>query len=242
MRLNFIIIFLFISSFSFSQVQNSLLFTRVLAELSLKENEIHKELVVDKILPYSTDKTVFVIPKYNTNEKDEFGHYFYEFDAYILLVENKSGKILNKFYESNAWTSDAINLLSIEIDTSLYLLNEQTRAFGIRINYTGSSRPNPYSRTDLSLFITKNNELKRILKDFSMNNFIGEWDTICSGEFEDLTSFINIDKTKNNGFYNIIVKQKIKKTQNIPTKGDCIEKVKSIQKSKTLKYNGEIYH
>lgn len=199
------------------------------------------DFITDKILPFSSEKTFFVIPKYRTNEKDEYGFYFYEFDAYLIIADNKKGIILNKFFEPNAWTSDAINLVNIEIDTGLYKLNETTRAIGIRVNYSGSSRPNPYYQTDLSLFIAQNSELKKILQDFPISEFHGEWDTNCRREFEDVKSFINIDKTKSNGFYDLIVKSKTKKTKNIPTDNDCIEKVKTYQNFRKLKFNGTKY-
>ncbi|MDY3537601.1 hypothetical protein PG275_06225 [Riemerella anatipestifer] len=243
-RLKFIFLlnFLFISIFSFSQVKDTVLLDKVLKELKLDESEIHMELVADKILPFSVDKTFFVIPKYRTKEKDEYGFYFYEFDVYVIIADNKNGKVLTKFYEPNAWTSDAINLNNISIDTGLYNLNKKTRAVGIRVNYTGSSRPNPYNQTDLSLFITENDKLKRVLKNFTISDFHGEWDTNCSGEFEEVNSNIDIGKTMNNGLYNLIIKSKIKKIRNIPTNNDCVEKIKTHQRVKNLKFNGIEYH
>lgn len=216
---------------------------KVLAELQLKENEVHIDLLVDKVLPYSKGKTVIVIPKYRSIEESYDGHYLYEFDALIVVVENKSGKILNKFYESNAWYSDAITLESIEIDTGLYLLNEQTRAFGIRINLQASSRVSPYSLTKLSLFIPEDNQLKRVLKNYPVKTYTGEWDMNCRGEFETTTSYIDIGKTKSNGLYNLIIKTKTNIIQNIPTEddSDCMEESRNSQQVTTLEYNGETY-
>ena len=237
----FLLPFLLIPFSLFSQVKDTILLNKILKELKLNENEIHMELVTDKILPNSTDKTFFIIPKYRTNEKDENGFYFYEFDAILIIADNKNGKILNRFYESNAWTSDAINLTSLSIDTGLYNLNKKTRAIGIRVNYSGSSRPNPYNQTDLSLFITENEKLKRILKDFPISEFHGEWDTNCSGEFEEVISNIDIGKTMNNGFYDLIIKSKTKKSQNILSNNDCTEKIKTYQSFKHLKFDGKKY-
>ncbi|MHC5309570.1 PA3715 family protein [Myroides sp. LJL116] len=241
MRLNIIVIFLFFSTFSFSQIKDPSLLEKVLTELQLKENEIHIDLVVDKVLPYSKDKTVIAIPKYRSIEVSYSGNESYQFDALIVVVENKSGKILNKFYDSNAWFSGAITLESIEIDTGLYLLNEQTRAFGIRINLQGSSRVTPYSTTELSLFIPEDNQLKRVLKNYPVKNYRGDWDMNCRGEFESTTSYIDIGKTKSNGLYNLIVKGKTNIIKNIPTEDDCIEESYSSQQVTTLKYNGDIY-
>jgi hypothetical protein len=237
----FFLVFGFISSIAFSQVKDTLLLTKVLKELKLNANEIHMQLTSDKVLPFSTDKTFFVIPKYKTNEKDDYDHYFYEFDAYLIIADNVNGKILNTFFEPNAWTSDAINIEGIDIDTGLYNLNKKTRAIGIRVNYSGSSRPNPYSQTDLSLFIPENNKLNRILKDFPISEFYGEWDLNCSGELTTTNSLIHIDSLKNNGFYNLIIKTKTEKTIKTPINNDCIEKVNTYQSTKKLKFDGKEY-
>ncbi|WP_260394082.1 hypothetical protein [Riemerella anatipestifer] len=195
-------LFLLISVPLFSQVKDTMLLDKVLRELKLDENEIYMELVTDKVLPFSVEKTFFIIPKYRIKEKDEYGFYFYKLDAYMIIADNKSGRVLNKFYEPNAWTSDAISITGLSIDTGLYNLNKNTRAIGVRVNYVGSSQSNPYNQTDLSLFVTENDKLKRILKDFTISEFHGEWDTNCNGEFEEVNSNINIGKAMSNGFYN----------------------------------------
>ena len=105
-------------------------------------------------------KSVLVIPKYDINEQDNEGHDYFVLDAYIVVIDNATGKIICKFIEPNAWTSDALMLTGISIDTGLYHLNTTTRAFGIRVDYTGSSRPNPFSETHLSLYVADKNSLK----------------------------------------------------------------------------------
>ena len=166
--------FSIISQLLHSKTQDSLLLSKVLKQLKIKEKEINLELASNKILPYSKDKTVIVIPKYSVNEKDEYNNYYFVLDAYIIIADNNTGKILYKFYEPNAWTSDAVKVTSIEIDTGLYNLNKKTRAFGIRVNYSGSSGPNPYHQSDLSLYIVEKNILKQVLKNFAISEFQSE--------------------------------------------------------------------
>lgn len=233
--------FSIISQLLYSKTQDSLLLNKVLKQLKIQKKEVNLELASDKILPYSKDKTLIVIPKYTVNEKDEYNNYYFELDAYIIIADNLTGKILYKFYEPNAWTSDAVVLTSIEIDTGLYNLNKNTRAFGIRVNYTGSSRPNPFSHTDLSLYIVEKNTIKQVLKNFVISEFHGEWDTNCAGEFIDGNSVIDIDKLQSYNLNDIIIKTTTVETKNIKTKEDCIEKKKSIKDIKRLKYNGNVY-
>lgn len=232
---------IFICSTIYSQVQNDMLLTKVLKQLKLNKKDIHEELYSEKVLPNKTSNTLMVIPKYRVNETDEYGHLFLELDAYIIIADNNTGKILYKYVDENAWTSDAMVLSAISIDTGIYQLNPENRAFGIRVYYSGSSRPNPYNQTDLSLFIIQNNTIKRILKNYPVSEFHGEWDTNCAGEFEDINGVISIDKNKNNGFNNLIIKNKIEQTKNIPTKDDCIEKKTTKLSNIILKYNGKEY-
>ena len=237
----FFILLLFVINNFYSQSKNDVLSDKILKQLNINKKDIHKELYREKVLPNKTSNTVMVIPKYRTNETDPYGHLYLELDAYIVVADNLTGKILSKYIEENAWTSDAFALADITIDTGIYQLNPENRAFGIRVSYEGSSRPNPFSKTELSLFIIQKNIIKRVLKNYPIKDFHGEWDTNCAGEFEDVVSVISIDKNKTNGFGNLIIKNNIEITKNIPTTDDCIEKKTSKISTSVLKYNGKTY-
>jgi len=234
-------LFIIICCNIYSQAKNDVLMTKVLNQLNINKKDIREALFREKVLPNKKSNTLMVIPKYRVNQTDEYGHDFFEFDAYIVIADNTTGKILHKYVEENAWTSDAMVLSDITIDTGIYQLNTENRAFGIRVDYEGSSRPNPYHPTTLSLFIIQNNSIKRILKNYPIAEFHGEWDTNCAGEFEDVKGVISIDKNKTNNFSNLIIKNTIVQTKNIPTKDDCTEKKTTKLSTVTLKYNGKEY-
>lgn len=221
--------------------ENSLLVAEVLQQLKLEKKDIKTELFAEKILPDNPSQSVLVIPKIISNEAGIDNNFSYNLDAYILIVENSSGKIINKYFESEAWISDAVMLTSIEIDTAPYLLQSNNRAFGVIVNYTGSSRPNPYSRSDLTLFTANGKSLKPLLKNYLLAKSVGEWDTNCAGEFEDMHSILIIDKQKSNNLNNLIVKQTITKTKNFVTNDDCDEKETKTQKKLVLKFNKKEY-
>jgi len=240
-RLAFLLLIFFFTNFYAQNEQNDVLLMKVLKQLNIHKKDISKELYKEKVLPNKTSQTVLVIPKYRVNETDEYGHEFYELDAYIVVADNATGKIINKYIEESAWTSDAMVLTDIEIDTGLYQLNDKNRAFGIRVSYRGSSNPNPYSYTDLSLFLAQNNVLKKVLNNYQISRSSGEWDTRCAGEFTDIDGVIDIDKNKTNSFNNLIIKSKIQHTKSFETKDDCDEKVTTKNSTKFLKYNGKEY-
>lgn len=224
---------------SFSQSTDHL--NTVLKQLKIKKSDIHEKLFTQKILPYDKSKSVFVIPKYDINEQDNEGHDYFVLDAYIVVIDNATGKIICKFIEPNAWTSDALMLTGISIDTGLYHLNSTTRAFGVRVDYTGSSRPNPFSETQLSLYVADKNSLKQVLKNYSISRSGGEWDTNCAGEFEDRNSTFDIAKVQTNNYNNIIVRSTIVKSVSTPTNDDCVSKETTKKATSKLIFNGKEY-
>ncbi|MDQ1140789.1 hypothetical protein [Pedobacter agri] len=232
-------------SYGFSQernIESSVLAKNIFAQLKLKQGDVNEELYVEKALPNMKSQTVMVIPKYRKNEPDGYGNYYLELDAYIIIADNTNGKILYKYYEENAWTSDASRLSSITINTGLFNLNSETRAFGINVSYQGSSQPNPNHHTDLSLFVKSNQSLKKVLSNYTTETFGGEWDMKCVGEFEQVSSTIIVDKKrKTKNFNDLIINDKITKTINTPVNEDCIEKETVSSKTLRLKFNGTEY-
>lgn len=224
---------------SFSQSTDHL--NTVLKQLKIKKSEIHEKLFTQKTLPYDKSKSVLVIPKYDINEQDNEGHDYFVLDAYIVVIDNATGKIICKFIEPSAWTSDALMLTGISIDTGLYRLNSTTRAFGVRVDYTGSSRPNPFSETHLSLYAADKNSLKQVLKNYSISRSGGEWDTNCAGEFEDRNSTFDIAKVQTNNYNNIIVRSTIVKSVSTPTNDDCVSKETTKKATSKLIFNGKEY-
>ena len=207
-----------ITVFTYAQTIKSINVDKVLKQLNIEQVDCYYDLVTEKVIPYSKDKSVLVIPK--IVEKDE---YSITCDSYVLVIDNRSGKILNKYYEANALESNAVGIVRIEIDFAPYKLNSTTRAFGIRIFMEGSSRPNPYNNEELSLYVLRNNILVQVLRNFSMSSFSGEWDTQCEGEFVTENKILIMSEKTTNNFFDIIVKDKITTTTKHLIDNDCVD-------------------
>ncbi len=209
-------------------------------QLNLDKSKIKEDLVVYKIIPNDKTETIVVIPEVVSE-----GEGYFELNSYILIVDTKTGKIKNKYFESsetNNWTSDAVVLKDISIDTAPYQISDTNRAFGIRVHYYGMSKANPYSNTTISLFIKLGNRLKKVLNSFDLLNYNGEWDTNCVGEFIDEKKILILSSNKTNGFHNLIVKNQITVTKNFEDKnGGCDYKEKKTIKKTILKFNGREY-
>lgn len=208
---------------------------KVLKQLNLNESQCKMNLIVSKIRPNKPKETIIVIPEITYEDE-----YSFDLNSHILLIDSKSSKIKNQFFESsasNGWVSDAIVLTEISIDTAPYYLSNEKRAFGIRVKYYGSSRVNPYSYETISLFEKSNTTLKRLLKNYTVKEFHGEWDGNCIGEFNSQKKVLIISDSLTNSYLNILIKCEITNSKNeIDKNGDCAEKENITRKRYLLKY------
>ncbi len=211
-------------------------------QLNLKESQINLNLFTEKVLPNYKAQSVLLIPKYKTNEQDEYENYFLVMDAIVLVVDNASGKILYQNIEPETWVSDAMIMESLVIDTGLYILADQKRAFGVRVNTHNTSGPNPFALEELKLYLVDNKKLNRITDNITVYRNSGDWDIKCNGEFSTEITSIEVDnKNKSNGLNNLKLKTSIKKEINTLIKGDCKTKIVDTKENVVLKFNGKTY-
>lgn len=208
----------------------------ILKQLKLSSSEVHNQLYTEKKMPNLEDSYIIVVPiLLGKLEDDGFSV------KNTILITDSQGRIKNKYIDNTEFGSDAIMLDSFIIDTGLYKLNSAIRAFGITANYRGSSGPNPYSSSDISLYYPEGKTLKKILDNYNLRTYSGEWDMKCSGEFEEDNSVIIVDQLKTNGFANLKIKIENIKTIGKEINGECIENKTSKISYKTLKFNKSVY-
>ena len=208
---------------------------KVLEQLNLTDSVCLKDFFVEKQLSYSKSLFAMIVPKIVHIEDD-----YFELDSYILLVDS-AGKITNKYYEPKTLFSSAVRLESIEIDTLSYCLNDNTMAFGVLVHYIGSSRPNPYSESNISLFISNKDSLVQVLENCTIADYSGEWDTNCEGQFISREGILTMSKDTTNGFSNIVVKYKYTTQTNTKVDDDCIYEENITYDTKTLKFIDGMY-
>lgn len=202
---------------------------------------IKTDFLTSKVLSSNKDETIIVLPEIATFESiDEF-----DLNVHILVVNNTSGKVTQAIFETNKnnqWTSDAIKLDKIEIDTITYILSNRESAFAIRTFYIGSSRINPYTSESLSLFVKYDSAFKKILNNYTVSEYKGDWDGLCAGEFIDYKKSLVMSEEKSNGYFDIIIKNKIIKAINSEDKnGDCDTRKSSTTETSILKFDGITY-
>lgn len=214
---------------------------KAIEELGLQKDRIKDELITHATFPNNKAETILVIPEI---ENEEEGCCF-ELNSHILIVDSNTGKIKNKYFESaetNKWSSDAVVLTKITIDSLPYQVSKNDTAFGISVEHNGTSKANPYQSLSLSLFIKHKNSLKKVLRNFEVMEYNGEWDTKCKGEFTTNKRTLITTNNLSNGFYDIKVNTKITETKNTKDSiGNCLPEKNRSSTTSALQFNGKVY-
>ncbi|MFH6602333.1 hypothetical protein ACEZ3G_02510 [Maribacter algicola] len=220
--------------------ENFALIDGVLTNLKLDWVQTKTNLISSAPHPDNPKETIIVIPEI----VDEGDHYF-DLNSHIVVVDNHSGKITHKYFEShetNQWVSDAIELDGLQIDPKPYKIAEDKMAFGVTVSHFGSSRVNPYSNKMLSLFIKSGDSLLKVLSDYAIADYGGEWDGDCDGEFNETKKSLRMGQEKTNGYFDIWVDNEKSYTHSFKDKnGDCLSEMKLDPKTTILKFNGWRY-
>ncbi|MEJ5106478.1 hypothetical protein [Chryseobacterium sp. MYb328] len=216
---------------------DSIRLTHILKNLKLDKTKIREELCIEKKMPNADDSYIAVIPVILNQDQED---YVFTVQNYIVITDSK-GTIKNKYFDPTELDSDAVNLRSFSIDTGLYTISSTIRAFGVKADFVGSSKPNPYASGKISLYYPEGKTLKKVLDQFEMDSTTGEWDTRCNGEFKDDHSYIILDSSKTNKFADLKIKTISVTTINNEVKGECEEKETSKTTYKTLNFKNGKY-
>ncbi|NML71571.1 hypothetical protein HHL23_17440 [Chryseobacterium sp. RP-3-3] len=193
-------------------------FDHIVKSLKLDKTRIKEEFCTEKKMPNAEDSYIAVLPILQGKEEEDF----FVVRNYIVITD-ENGEIKNQYFDPVEITSDAIMLRSITIDTGLYNISSGIRAFGVKVSVQNGSRPNPYSSETISLYYPSENTLKKVLNEFELSNYSGEWDTRCTGESADDHSVIMMDKTKTNNFTDLKIKTISIDRKTKEVNGDCKE-------------------
>jgi hypothetical protein len=131
-----------------------------------------------------------------------------DYNFVVALANRTTGHILAK-YNGTIMNGGGPDLNGIEIDTAKYFVNPSTRAFGVRAHY--SMREAFTSNDSLSLFIVNGKTISKILADFDVNiNFYTpSIPAPYLNKSRSSTRTLYIGSTLHNGFYDLMVTEKI---------------------------------
>lgn len=103
-------------------------------------------------------------------------------DLDLLVVDEATGTPRQRLRLAHAMDDDAVRISSVAFDTAAYRLEPNRLAFGVRREWEGGSRPNPFRETTLSLYEARGGRLAPVLEDLVVFRSAREWDLFCTGQ------------------------------------------------------------
>src|SRR5580765_7389116 len=170
-------------------------------------------------------------------------------DLEVLVIQRPDNgnterdAVLARLYQAEALEEEAIRIQDIRIDRARYVLSPDTRAFGLRVRYNGSSRANPYASETLRLYVAQGGKLHQVLDEVEIDRDSGEWDMQCNGRFEQLRTLLSVDRTRSEGLADLTLARNLTQSRaQVQDDGHCNEKSLPAQYSAVvLHYDGEQY-
>lgn len=208
---------------------------KLMDQLKTDSTNWYEDLIIEKAFPNSNSETILVLPEFTDTNEISFS-----LNTWTVVADNSTGEIKSKTFQH--MESDAIVLTEFSIDSVIYQIAKDKQAFGVRTKYRGSSHANPYDYESLSLFVIDDSKITIVLEDFDMEEFFGEWDTNCAGEFTIQSKTLSLSKKSTQGYFTILVKNEIQKEKNFLNKaGECGNKSKQSTKNTKLIYQDGKY-
>jgi hypothetical protein len=200
---------------------------------------MNTELSTCKVWPYAPEKTIAVLM---LEPKEESQPDFTDYDVAVLVVDSQSGKVLASKYHPRAIMDDAISTRGVIIDTARYQLSPTLRAFGVRFDHRGSSSVNPISIERLNLYTLQEQQLTLVLNNLTMNEYSGEWDGQCAGDFVVTYRALALGKHVHNGLQDLQIQTLATHKESSIKGADCVESNKIVAKTRVeIKFDGKAY-
>jgi hypothetical protein len=163
-------------------------------------------------------------------------------DLDVLVVEEATGDTRHRLRIPHGMDDDAVRISGLSFDTAAYRLAPDRLAFGLRREWTGSSRPNPFSETTLSLYEPQGQTLSPVLDDLIVQRSQGEWDTSCAGQTIRTERILRMIPGRHG--QDISVLERITHSTSSATKdGDCSTVDQAVApRTLRLSFDGDRYH
>lgn len=218
------------------------LVNKVIKSLHLKEE--NTSFISTVTNPSKANETIILLPETPDESEEED---YEELNTNISIINNKTGKITHRYFESsksNGWISNAIFIHEIAVDTIDYKINKSKSAFGIIVKFRSQSQSNPYYSQYLSLYMKDKKSIKKIVDFYPVYEYSGQVSiNSCYSDIEKEQRELIITNTKTNDFFDIAVKtikSKIKHQENQNGNCDAIETAIDSSYS-ILKFNTQVY-
>ena len=165
------------------------------------------------------------------------------FDLALSVINATTGSTFASYAKPGAYDSDAISFDDLIIDTARYRLAADVRAFGLRSTFMShGSRANPYSKTDLALYVREGNRLRPVLEGLVVRKDFGEGTGECDTRDTRIRRTVEIGSSSHNGFADLIVSSSGSLMESFTSGKQCASKTTNLKNTRvTLIYDGQQY-
>lgn len=196
------------------------------------------EYTAAKVWPGDPSRLIFAAGVLHAREGEpDYGVETY--DLHLLALKAGDHTVLASYVQAGAYTSDAIHLDSIGIDTANYALAPGVRGFGIASHFAHHGCA-AYEGEDLSLFIVDGHAIRPVLPGIGVTKSQGMCGT-C-GDYSHSDSILAVAKTSSKGFADLIVKTRSTSAGPGTIQGEeCIAPEESGKTTDVLRFDGSQY-
>jgi len=172
------------------------------------------------------------------------------FDLELLLIQRPDNgnterdTVIGRILQPEALDEDAATAIQdIRIDTSRYVLSSDTRAFGLRVRYRGTAPGSKAASETIRLYVHHGSKLRQVLQEIELDHDSGEWDSSCTGRFEQLRTMLSVGKSASNGYADLQLSRTLVQSRaQMQEDQGCTEKAMPAHfNTVTLRYDGERY-
>ena len=163
------------------------------------------------------------------------------YDLTVLLLKNTSDQVVARLVQKRAFSSDAIQLTGIAIDSAPYKLAPGQRAFGVRARFANNSSFNSWEHEQLNLYLAQGTELRQILGSLLTAQKLYEKVDECQEALTDRSRHLIVAPHSTLGKADLILKEKVLIDKSSIQKGQCVSKKSVVSKSTTLRFDGQNY-
>jgi len=172
------------------------------------------------------------------------------FDLELLLIQRPDNgnterdTVIGRIFQPEALDEDSATAIQdIRIDTSRYVLSSDTRAFGLRVRYRGTAPGSTVASETIRLYVHHGSKLREVLQEVELDHDSGEWDSSCTGRFEQLRTMLSVGKSASNGYADLQLSRTLVQSRaQMQEDQSCTEKAMPARfNTVTLRYDGERY-
>ena len=207
---------------------------------------LDERLAACKLWPAFAGRSIVVLPV--PRETSSTGAKV--FDLELLLIQRPDNgnterdTVIGRIFQPEALDEDSATAIQdIRIDTSRYVLSSDTRAFGLRVRYRGTAPGSTVASETIRLYVHHGSKLRQVLPEVELDHDSGEWDSSCTGRFEQLRTMLSVGKSASNGYADLQLSRTLVQSRaQMQEDQGCTEKAMPARfNTVTLRYDGEGY-